>query len=296
MGRKGISLDELRQQRGFKSPEDSPPKKKLQQQRNFQSQRNSQQQRNPARQATAPYNFVSLPEKVLPAQFNGVDGFKEHLGSSGNISGEVLLDIEALTPLFFGGSGTSKSFSPVGTPIIPGSSLRGMFKNIFKIVTCGAFRGQTASQGKGEDFNDEHIYFRALMGVGRYPWTKDLNKLYNGRMTHSAKGKDGKLHPVKNARPGFLICTTDNKYFIAPSIYKSDRKEDRILIREYEEKFHARIDERNSSCVEWHDGTAYIIRRRELQKIEGRRQEKSRQAVYSIYQTRLRRLEPRSLD
>ena len=86
-----------------------------------------------------------------------------------------------------------------------------------------------------------------------------MNKLYNGRMIHNAKGKDGKLHPVKNARPGFLICTVDNKYFIAPSIYKSDRKEDRILIREYEKKFRTTIPERNSSCVEWHGTTAYII-------------------------------------
>ncbi len=208
--------------------------------------------------ATAPYNFVSLPEKILPAQFDGVDGFREHIGSAGNISGEILLDITTLTPLFIGGSG-SKSFAPVGKQIIPGSSLRGMFKNIFKIVTCGAFRGQTISQSKGEDFNDEHIYFRCLMGVGRYPWTKDLNKLYNGRMTHSAKGKDGRLHPVKNARPGFLICTADNKYFIAPSIYKSDRKEDRISIKEYQKRFNVVIPERNSSCVKWDGSTAYII-------------------------------------
>ena len=128
----------------------------------------------------------------------------------------------------------TKSFAPVGTSIILGSSLRGMFKNIFKIVTCGAFRGRTNSQRKGEDFNDEHIYFRCMMGVGRYPWTKDLNKVYNSRMIHNARGKDGKFHPVKNARPGFLIRTTDNKFFIAPSIYKSDRKDDRILIRDYE--------------------------------------------------------------
>ena len=240
---------------GFKSStpqreKKNPPKKKY-----------SAQKTSPnilSRQATAPYNFVSLPEKVLPAQFENVEGFREHIGSEGNISGEILLDIEALTPLFIGGGG-SKSFAPVGTPIIPGSSLRGMFKNIFKIVTCGAFRGRTSSQKKGEDFNDEHIYFRCLMGVGKYPWTKDLNKLYTARMIHSAKGKDGKLHPVKNARPGFLICTTDNRIFIAPSIYKSDRKDDRILIREYEKKFRTTIPERNSSCVKWDGTTAYII-------------------------------------
>ncbi len=207
---------------------------------------------------TAPYNFVSLPESVLPAQFQNVDDFKEHVTSAETVSGEIFLDIETLTPLFIGGN-ESKNFAPVGKPIIPGSSLRGMFKNIFKIVTCGAFRGESTAQKKGEDFNDEHIYFRCIMGVGRYPWTKSLNKLYNGRMIHSVKGKDGKIIPAKSARPGFLICTNDNKVFIAPSIYKSDRKDDRILIREYEKIFNVTIPERNSSRIEWDGGTAYII-------------------------------------
>lgn len=210
------------------------------------------------KQATAPYNFVSLPEKVLPAQFENVEDLAEQIGSAGNISGEILLNIETLTPLFIGGNG-SKSFAPVDMPIIPGSSLRGMFKNIFKIVTCGAFRGQTNYQKKGEDFNDEHIYFRCLMGVKKYSWTKDLNKLYNSRMIHSEIGKDRKSRPVKNARPGFLISTTDNKIFIAPSIYKSDRKDDRILILEYEKKFHTTIPERNSSRIKWDGSRAYII-------------------------------------
>ena len=214
-------------------------------------------------QATAPYNFVPLPEKILPAEFDGAENFREHIAERGKLSGEILLDIETLTPLFIGGNG-SKSFAPVGTPIIPGSSLRGMFKNIFKIVTCGAFRGQTTSQRKGEDFNDEHIYFRCLMGVGRYPWTKLLNKRYNDRMTSNVKGKDGKFHLVKNARPGFLIRTTDNKFFIAPAIVDGkpishDRKNDRISIKEYQEKFNVVIPERNSSCVKWDGTTAYII-------------------------------------
>lgn len=199
--------------------------------------------------ATAPYNFVSLPEKVLPAPFENVEGFKEHLDSAGNLSGEILLDIEALTPLFIGGQ-DSKSFAPIDTPIIPGSSLRGMFKNIFKVVTCGAFRGQTTAQKKGEDFNDEHIYFRCIMSVGSYPWTKDLNKLYNDRMTHSEKGKNGKLHIVKNARLGFLICTTDNKYFIAPSTYPTDRLDINLYLKDFPS---------DKSCVTWDGKRAYIF-------------------------------------
>lgn len=244
--------------------------------------------------ATAPYNFISLPAKVLASEIETgekikpVDAFKNHIKERGKISGEIVLEIETLTPLFFGGNSKAvKSFSPAGKFIIPGSSLRGMFKNIFKIVTCGAFRGGTNSQQKGEDFNDEHIYYRCLMGVNSLPWTKNLNKEYKARMESTIQDKDEKFRTVKNARPGFLIQTKDNKYFIAPSIHDYDIKNDKILILEYEKKFAPNIGNydvkwennvayiikgannqeeftphinlRNSSRVEWENGTAYII-------------------------------------
>ena len=252
---KGLN-NELYTALGFEKPREEPkPKKNSAPVKKF----SSPPQKNFSAKATAPYNFVTLPEKILPAQFENVKDFPEHITNRGNLSGEILLDIEALTPLFIGGNG-SKSFAPFDVPIIPGSSLRGMFKNLFKVVTCGAFRGRTTSQKKGEDFNDEHIYFRCLMASKNSPaWMSDLNKLYNGRMVSEVKGKDKKFHPVKNARPGFLIRMNDNRFFIAPSIYTSDRKNDKILILEYEEKFGVRIPERNSSCVKWDGGTAYII-------------------------------------
>ena len=258
------TLSEAFTKAGFKSTEKPPKKEEPKQNYSSQQKKSSPTQKiSTSRPATAPYNFVALPKEVLPAQFENLEDFKEHIKSAGNISGEILLNIETLTPLFIGGNGT-KSFAPIDTPIIPGSTLRGMFKNIFKIVTCGAFRGQTDNQTKGEDFNDEHIYFRCLMATKSSPaWMSSLNKLYNSRMTHVGKDKS---RIVKNARPGFLICTTDNKYFIAPSIVDGkpmyhDHNSDKILIREYEEKFRygKPVPERNSSCVEWHDTKAYII-------------------------------------
>ena len=239
---------------GVEAPEEPPPKKF-----SYQPKKNNPPKKSSTATATAPYNFVALPEKILPAEFENFADFAEHIGTNGNISGEISLELETLTPLFIGGGGT-KSFAPVDKPIIPGSSLRGMFKNIFKIVTCGAFRGRTTSQRKGEDFNDEHIYYRCLMTTKNSPaWMDDLHELYKDRMIHDERGKDGKFHPVKNARPGFLIRTTDNKFFIAPSIYKSDRKDDRILILDYEKKFNVTVPERNSSCVKWDNDIAYII-------------------------------------
>ena len=211
--------------------------------------------------ATAPYNFVELPAEPLTSEISSAEKFSEHIKDKGKLSGEIILEIETLTPMFIGGNPNDAtiSFSPLGTPIIAGSTLRGMFKNIFKIMTCGTFRGRTDSQKKGEDFNDEHIYYRCLMGVNSMSWTKDLNKEYNSRMTSNVKGADGKFHVAKNARPGFLIQTKDNKYFIAPSIHANDLKNDKVFIKEYERDFHVRIPERNSSCVEWRGKIAYII-------------------------------------
>ena len=255
----GIKPPEKPSQQKNYQQRNSPQKSSQQrnyQQRDFQQRNSSPQNSDPA---TAPYNFVSLPEKVLLAPIDTVAEFTDYMISHERLSGEITLDIEALTPLFIGGNGT-KNFAPVNTPIIPGSSLRGMLKNIFKVVTCGAFRGRTDSQKKGEDFNDEHIYFRCLMAPRNSPaWMSDLNALYNNRMTSNRRGTDGKLRPIKNARPGFLIRMKNNKFFIAPSIYSTDRKDDKILILEYERKFNVRIPERNCSCVKWDGGTAYII-------------------------------------
>ncbi|MBR1580375.1 MAG: TIGR03986 family CRISPR-associated RAMP protein [Selenomonadaceae bacterium] len=210
--------------------------------------------------ATAPYNFISLPTKVLPSPIGDVD-FKTYIEGHERLSGEITLELEALTPLFIGGNvlDDKLSFAPAGSPILPGSSLRGMFKNIFKLVTCGALRGETSTLKRGEDFNDEHIYFRCLMATSRDPlWMHDLNALYNSRMTNTVKGKGGRSIPVKNARPGFLIKLEDGRYMIAPSIYAHDRKEDRILIKEYEKKFNDRLEVRGSR-VTWQGREAYII-------------------------------------
>ena len=89
----------------------------------------------------------------------------------GKHSGYIQLDIEALTPLFVGGEEIKDKnnnvigmdfFAPVGEKIIPGSTIRGMVKNIFKIVTCGAMRPV-------EDFNDRRLFFRCVaFHVHRY--------------------------------------------------------------------------------------------------------------------------------
>ena len=167
--------------------------------------------------ATAPYHFVTLPQAVLTAELadninncsikqDELNGkFKEFIQEKGVNSGYLDLNIETLTPLFIGGEKTSDSFNVNGTPIIPGSSIRGMIKNIFKIITCGAMRAE-------EDFNDGHLYFRALMAPNKDGATvKKLHDYYVDNMSEKTGDKI-----TKKTKGGFIL-RKKGKYYIAPA-------------------------------------------------------------------------------
>lgn len=217
--------------------------------------------------ATAPYNFVPLPGGILPSRLDAMlsgiltdgDGrpkasltgderkeveksFGEYLTTGEHYSGTIKLDIENLTPLFIGGNG-ELPFAPTGRPIIPGSELRGMTKNLFKMITCGALRA-------GEDFADHHLYYRSLMAPRSAPFNQGLHELYTNKMT----GADENGKAVKLAKPGFLV-KRGRKYSIYPLLPK---KLHSIVIREYMGKFHAYDREIKNSAVRWDKGTAYV--------------------------------------
>ena len=169
--------------------------------------------------ATAPYNFIALPKTVMPSALNTVvdveadekkraAAYKEYILKKGKNSGIIDLDIKTLTPCFIGGNG-EEFYGPTGEPILPGSTLRGMTKNIFKIITCGAMRG-------GEDFTDRHLYFRCLMAPKSMPQLKKLHNYYVKRMTTTNK-KGG---VVKTNKPGFLV-RKQGKYYICPADIES---------------------------------------------------------------------------
>ena len=173
-----------------------------------------------------PYNFIRLAEHVIPAEFyttNGEDAivadYKTHINQSENISGFIDVSITAKTPLFIGGEtiededGLYQAFyGDDETPIIPGSSIKGMIKQIFKIVTSGAFR--PFNNGFG-DFEDRRLYFRDFAS------NNELSRYYNKRMTEpyliegEKKGKSKRRRGI--ALPGFLIKTVTGKYFIVES-------------------------------------------------------------------------------
>ena len=216
--------------------------------------------------ATSAYNFIHLPEMVLKAPVTDrvvpqknktanetlIDGYKEYLKDEGKHSGYIQLDIKALTPLFIGGEEIigekdkeMRFFAPVNEPLIPGSTLRGMVKNIFKIVTCGNFR-------RDEDFNDQRLFFRCLMAAGPGKIAlkgTDKNGIYDyylRRMKSDDKKADKKN--IKNAQPGFLV-RAHGDYFLCRvnTLHK-------ILIYDYEEKYGPIKDglmEKDCSEIAW---------------------------------------------
>ncbi len=207
--------------------------------------------------ATAPYNFVSLPEDILPSPLGKYEAMRAAMDSGKQekiqaayrsyleegkteeektIDGYIELKMKTLSPIFIGGNG-SHPFAPVDpkNPVIPGSSIRGMVKNLLKIITLGAMR-------PGEDFHNRHLYYRCIMAQTSAPqWQKDLHAAYKDRMTD-----DGGSSKTK---PGFLIKTKKG-YAICP--LHPDRYPERVLIREYEQQSGVQIDRNMRDVrVEW---------------------------------------------
>lgn len=165
-------------------------------------------------QATAAYNFVPLGPMVVPAPLAGEtedDGrkwneldpseqqkrFAAYVRAEGKNSGWFDVTVEALTPLLVGGAeNNGVFFAPDGRPRLPGSSLRGMTRNLVKILGCGAMR-------KGEDFADKRLYFRVIAAKSG----DTRNEHYKELIHADATGKSG-------AKPGFLMRLQDGRYVI----------------------------------------------------------------------------------
>lgn len=219
--------------------------------------------------ATAPYNFIPLPVDILPSPLDSAvhdilldaeghdkpalskdekkalrEAFRNFLTEGERYSGSIDLAIENLTPLFIGGNrDESKTFAPAGKEIIPGSELRGVIKNLFKMVTCGGWKA-------GEDIVDRHLYYRCMMASNRAPQNKELCAKYTDYMT--TRADDGSVK--KNARPGFLV-KDQSGYAIYPLL---ENKLHSIPIKSYMAKYRLRDADVKKSLVRWDGKMVYI--------------------------------------
>ncbi|MCE7946713.1 MAG: TIGR03986 family CRISPR-associated RAMP protein [Chloroflexi bacterium CFX4] len=152
--------------------------------------------------AHAPYNFVPLPDKVVPAE-PLPDHDRYHADQH---SGHFTVTLTTETPLYIRGMLTeaeaakaeqhknkSDFFQRNGKPVIPGSSLRGMLRSLVEIVAFGKM-GRVSDKPK--------IFFRAVAARSDDP----LGENYKNTL--------GPLGRYVEA--GFLECDGD-KWFIRPA-------------------------------------------------------------------------------
>jgi len=102
----------------------------------------------PLKEIHAPYNFVPLHKRIFTPDWGGLVSHDKPLRDG--ISGELALSIEAHTPILVGNEHTPASGgrpgsvhfhqSPDGRYMIPGSSLRGMLRNVLEIASFGRMR------------------------------------------------------------------------------------------------------------------------------------------------------------
>lgn len=135
--------------------------------------------------SSAPYNFVPLNEDIAYYAGNQDDLVDHSTISDEHFSGEISATIETLTPLFIGSSKEGTFFSPQNIPIIPGSTLRGMLRELVSILSYGKvtqvdkerklFARAFMDQAKGlEVWYKQHLSETRKINGNRYTFTKAL--------------------------------------------------------------------------------------------------------------------------
>jgi CRISPR-associated protein (TIGR03986 family) len=178
--------------------------------------------------ASAPYNFVPLNKDVIEISpkslpvFNNLKGeekSKSNRYHEDRFTGWIELDIEAKTPLYIRGTLNSEEmkkqqkaesegkkyinsdfYSPNGRKQIPGSSLKGMIRNIMEITTYGKFAF----------FDDKTLYYRGLADKS------NLRSEYQQKVSSYDSRAKKSIYTVSAGvltREGF-------NYFITPSNYE----------------------------------------------------------------------------
>jgi CRISPR-associated protein (TIGR03986 family) len=145
----------------------------------------------------APYNFIPLNDAVVESEHgNSVPGFGSY--KDGLLSGYIDLTIDAKTPVYIRRvSDKSEFFEIGGRSLIPGSTIRGLTKNIMKIASFAKFQEK-------EDFEDRNLYYRAVGDQG------SIGNYYKSSMVDA---NDNYFPKVKAG----ILRKRGREYIISPS-------------------------------------------------------------------------------
>ena len=116
----------------------------------------------------APFNFVPLNEKVFFPQW--ADKVSHDIPFSDGESGEIELELEAMTPIFVRNGHThtdaetknneeyvSFSKDAGGNYFIPGTSVKGMIRNVLEIMSFGKMKVDKAMKFAQREWNNKYI-------------------------------------------------------------------------------------------------------------------------------------------
>lgn len=121
-------------------------------------------------QINAPYNFVPLSDKVVIPEWG--DKVSHDLPFKDGVSGELELTVTAQTDILVGGEQQSSNVhffqAPDGKYAIPGSSLRGMFRNVVEIATFSRMNAvDEKSYGLRDISTSGSVYHSRVVGQVR---------------------------------------------------------------------------------------------------------------------------------
>lgn len=123
---------------------------------------------------TAPYTFVPLSDKIFTPDWGGL--VSQDAPFEDGICGTIEYEIEALGPIFVRGAeggrdGAQRFFTtPDGTPAIPGSSIRGLLRNVIQIASFGRFGPINNHRYGFRDLQNRDLYGKhmaTLAGSGK---------------------------------------------------------------------------------------------------------------------------------
>lgn len=171
--------------------------------------------------ASAPYNFVPLPEKIIPAVSDPLEDLPNHdKYYPKRLSGYFEVTLTTRSPLYIRGPlspeeaqrqeedakvKSKPEFFHTGDeqqPVIPGSSLRGMLRALLEIV----------SYGKVQWVSERQLFFRTVD-------TSAVGKYYNQRMVKDLGDVQKDRHPQApgyhaRVEGGFFRIRENGTYFI----------------------------------------------------------------------------------